>query len=81
MSFADAAGEVSSPQIRKQGTLGGNISQDTRCWYYLQPGISKLWTIKNGRFRFCLYFNKIWILIQSITEVVNIPFDNGFGPE
>jgi len=29
-----AAGEVASPQIRNQGTLGGNASQDTRCWYY-----------------------------------------------
>jgi len=26
--------EVASPQIRNQGTLGGNVSQDTRCWYY-----------------------------------------------
>jgi xanthine dehydrogenase YagS FAD-binding subunit len=32
--LARAAGEVASPQIRNQGTLGGNISQDTRCWYY-----------------------------------------------
>jgi xanthine dehydrogenase YagS FAD-binding subunit len=32
--LAAAAGEVASPQIRNQGTLGGNISQDTRCWYY-----------------------------------------------
>jgi xanthine dehydrogenase YagS FAD-binding subunit len=30
----EAAGLVASPQIRNQGTLGGNISQDTRCWYY-----------------------------------------------
>jgi|TARA_R110002096_G_C14661942_1_gene728517 xanthine dehydrogenase YagS FAD-binding subunit len=29
-----AAGRVASPQIRNKGTLGGNISQDTRCWYY-----------------------------------------------
>jgi len=29
-----AAGEVASPQICNQGTIGGNISQDTRCWYY-----------------------------------------------
>jgi xanthine dehydrogenase YagS FAD-binding subunit len=29
-----AAELVASPQIRNQGTLGGNISQDTRCWYY-----------------------------------------------
>jgi xanthine dehydrogenase YagS FAD-binding subunit len=29
-----AAGRVASPQIRNNGTIGGNISQDTRCWYY-----------------------------------------------
>lgn len=32
--LAEAAGLVASPQIRNQGTLGGNVSQDTRCWYY-----------------------------------------------
>jgi xanthine dehydrogenase YagS FAD-binding subunit len=32
--LAQAAGLVASPQIRNQGTLGGNVSQDTRCWYY-----------------------------------------------
>jgi xanthine dehydrogenase YagS FAD-binding subunit len=32
--LSQAAGLVASPQIRNQGTLGGNISQDTRCWYY-----------------------------------------------
>ena len=32
--LSDAAGRVASPQIRNVGTLGGNLSQDTRCWYY-----------------------------------------------
>ena len=32
--LADAAGRVASPQIRNVGTLGGNLCQDTRCWYY-----------------------------------------------
>ncbi|MDP2956883.1 MAG: xanthine dehydrogenase family protein subunit M [Longimicrobiales bacterium] len=32
--LADAARAVATPQIRNQGTLGGNLSQDTRCWYY-----------------------------------------------
>ena len=32
--LASAAGRVASPQIRNAGTLGGNLSQDTRCWYY-----------------------------------------------
>jgi xanthine dehydrogenase YagS FAD-binding subunit len=30
----DAAEAAASPQIRNQGTLGGNVSQDARCWYY-----------------------------------------------
>ena len=30
----EAADLVASPQIRHQGTLGGNVAQDTRCWYY-----------------------------------------------
>ena len=32
--LANAAERVATPQIRHQGTLGGNVSQDTRCWYY-----------------------------------------------
>jgi len=32
--LAQAAEVVASPQIRNQGTIGGNVSQDTRCWYY-----------------------------------------------
>ena len=30
----ESAELVASPQIRNQGTLGGNVSQDARCWYY-----------------------------------------------
>src|SRR5215831_18134373 len=32
--LSDAAEAVASPQIRNQGTIGGNVSQDARCWYY-----------------------------------------------
>ncbi|HSH75337.1 MAG TPA: xanthine dehydrogenase family protein subunit M [Longimicrobiales bacterium] len=32
--LGDAARRVASPQIRNAGTLGGNLCQDTRCWYY-----------------------------------------------
>jgi xanthine dehydrogenase YagS FAD-binding subunit len=32
--LADAARRVASPQIRNTGTIGGNLSQDARCWYY-----------------------------------------------
>lgn len=32
--LATGAEAAASPQIRNQGTIGGNVSQDTRCWYY-----------------------------------------------
>ena len=32
--LAEAVALVASPQIRNQATLGGNVSQDVRCWYY-----------------------------------------------
>ncbi len=32
--LAEAAGNVASPQIRNHGTIGGNVCQDARCWYY-----------------------------------------------
>jgi xanthine dehydrogenase YagS FAD-binding subunit len=32
--LSDAAARVASPQIRNVGTIGGNVCQDTRCWYY-----------------------------------------------
>jgi xanthine dehydrogenase YagS FAD-binding subunit len=32
--LAQAALSVASPQLRNQGTLGGNLCQKPRCWYY-----------------------------------------------
>ncbi|MDQ3388408.1 MAG: FAD binding domain-containing protein [Gemmatimonadota bacterium] len=47
-SLATAAGKVAGPQIRNQGTLGGNLCLDTRCTYYNQ---SLFWRQALG---FCL---------------------------
>jgi xanthine dehydrogenase YagS FAD-binding subunit len=33
-ALADAAGEAATPQIRHMATLGGNLCQKPRCWYY-----------------------------------------------
>jgi xanthine dehydrogenase YagS FAD-binding subunit len=30
----DAAAEIASPQIRNVATVGGNLAQHSRCWYY-----------------------------------------------
>lgn len=47
-SLADAAARVAGPQIRNQGTIGGNLCLDTRCTYYNQ---SLFWRQALG---FCL---------------------------
>lgn len=36
-ALAQAAAAVASPQIRNMGTLGGNLAQKVRCWYYRDP--------------------------------------------
>jgi xanthine dehydrogenase YagS FAD-binding subunit len=33
-ALARAAGEIGTPQIRNSGTVGGNINQRPRCWYF-----------------------------------------------
>ncbi len=36
-ALAQAASRVASPHIRDMGTLGGNIAQLHRCWYFRKP--------------------------------------------
>ena len=36
-ALAEAAGGLATPQIRNVGTLGGNLNQRPRCWYYRHP--------------------------------------------
>jgi len=36
-ALAEAARTVATPQIRNVATLGGNLCQDVRCWYYRYP--------------------------------------------
>ena len=43
--LAEAAREVGSPQIRNVATIGGNLAQHSRCWYYRHKDIECL---KNG---------------------------------
>jgi xanthine dehydrogenase YagS FAD-binding subunit len=36
-ALAQAASRAASPHLRAMGTLGGNLCQDIRCWYYRNP--------------------------------------------
>ena len=40
--LAQAAGSVATPQIRNVGTIGGNLCQKPRCWYYRNPSFQCL---------------------------------------
>jgi len=46
--LATAAGDAASPQIRNMATLGGNLCQRPRCWYF-RNGNGLLATDKNGK--------------------------------
>jgi xanthine dehydrogenase YagS FAD-binding subunit len=37
--LAQAAGAAASPQLRATGTVGGNLAQHVRCWYYRHPDL------------------------------------------
>ncbi|VGO17366.1 Putative xanthine dehydrogenase YagS FAD-binding subunit [Pontiella desulfatans] len=43
--LVQAAEHVGSPQIRNLATIGGNLAQHSRCWYYRHPDVKCL---KNG---------------------------------
>ncbi len=47
-AFAQAVSEVASPQIRNMATLGGNLCQRPRCWYF-RNGFGLLARDKNGK--------------------------------
>ena len=36
-ALVEAVRSVATPQIRNTATIGGNLCQDVRCWYYRYP--------------------------------------------
>jgi len=80
--LAQAAGEVASPQLRQQGTLGGNLCQKPRCWYYrgefncLRKGGGKCFAFKGqNQFHCILGGSACYIVHPSDTAPALIALD------
>jgi xanthine dehydrogenase YagS FAD-binding subunit len=60
-ALAQGASEAASPQLRNQGTIGGNLCQKPRCWYYrgefhcLRKGGNQCYAHKGENHYHCLF--------------------------
>jgi xanthine dehydrogenase YagS FAD-binding subunit len=68
--LAQGAAEVASPQLRNQGTLGGNLCQKPRCWYYrgdfhcLRKGGDQCYAV-NGENQFhCIFGGDLCFIVH-----------------
>ena len=53
-ALAQAALAIASPQIRNMGTLGGNLAQKVRCWYFRDAARTDCYK-RNGNFCYAVF--------------------------
>ena len=75
--LSEAAKTVASPQIRHMATLGGNICQEPRCWYYRYPD-NKFSCIRKGGAS-CNAFtgNNLYHSIFGASRICDTPCEQG----
>jgi xanthine dehydrogenase YagS FAD-binding subunit len=70
-ALADAAGHAATPQIRNMATVGGNLLQRPRCWYYrseqfhcLKKGGSRCFAIEGENQYHAIFDNKLCAIVH-----------------
>ncbi|HET8569825.1 MAG TPA: FAD binding domain-containing protein [Candidatus Limnocylindria bacterium] len=53
-ALAQAAAAVATPQLRNMGTLGGNVAQKVRCWYYRDADRADCYK-RNGSYCYAIF--------------------------
>ncbi len=92
-TLAQAASGLATPQIRNVGTLGGNLNQRPRCWYYRHPltncfkkggghcfaiaGNSKYLCLTGGDRCFIVHPSDTAVALLAFNAVVDIAGPNG----
>lgn len=85
-ALAEAAGEVGTPQIRNLGTVGGNLLQRPRCWYFrneefpcLKKGGARCYSVDGeNQFHAILGGGPCYIVHPSSLAVPLIAFNASF---
>lgn len=85
-ALAQAAGEVGTPQIRNLGTVGGNLLQRPRCWYFrnedfpcLKKGGARCYSVDGeNQFHAIIAGGPCHIVHPSSLAVPFIAFDAAF---
>jgi len=71
--LAEAARAVASPNIRKMATIGGNICQEPRCWYYRNAENTFHCTRKGGKYCNALTGENQFHSVFGAVRVLNPP--------
>ncbi len=92
-ALAQAAAGLATPQVRNLGTLGGNLNQRPRCWYYRHPltvclkrggdrcfavqGVGKYLCVTGGDRCFIVHPSDIAVALTALGASVSIASPGG----
>ncbi len=69
-ALAEAAASAASPQLRSQGTIGGNLCQRPRCWYFrgdfhcARKGGDQCYAAHGENQRHCIFGGEICFMVH-----------------